>query len=335
MEVEPRKGRSDAVLLLGCGSIGRRHARVLRDLGVTDLRVYDPDDRQIQRLAAESGPVRSFGSVDEALRAGPGLVFVLTPPASHIPLSIQALRAGCDVFCEKPLSDGAEELPSLEACIRETGRTFMVGLCFRYHEGLLKARQLVLEGAIGRVLSIRSFMGEHLPTVRPDYRALFSATTIGVFDLIHDIDLAIWFAGESPVRVASMYGSVSDMAIDAPDLAEIIMRFPSGPIASVHLDYFQLPRRRFIEVSGTAGTMSISFSEWTHYRIETAKHGEPVSVIEGATERDDMFRDEDREFLKAAVEHRPARTGFNEGRASVDALSAIWRTDQSGSQGER
>jgi len=334
MEVTERGNSAVSVLLLGCGSIGRRHARILRSMGIADIRVYDPERRQVDLLSSESGPVTVHGSVEEALQAAPDSVFVLTPPESHIPLAIEAMKADCDVFCEKPLSDSTRDLEALDACIRETGRTFMVGLCFRFHEALREAHRLVKEGGIGRILSIRGFVGEHLPTVRPDYRSLFSVNSIGVFDLIHDIDLAIWFAGEEPTATAAMYGTVSDIGISAPDLAELMMKFPSGVIASVHLDYFQIPRRRSIEIFGTRGVLKVDFSEWTHYRIEISRHGLPADVKEGRTDRDDMFREEDREFLEAAASKRPVSAGFAEGRASVEVLASVWRANASGNQGE-
>ena len=84
----------------------------------------------------------------------------------------------------------------------------MVALCFRYHEGLARAKQHLDSGRIGRLVSIRALMGEHLPDVRPDYRNIFLANHNGAFDLMHDIDLALWYAGQPVRKVHCVSGSL-------------------------------------------------------------------------------------------------------------------------------
>ncbi len=106
-----------SALIVGCGSIGRRHARVLRSLGLRDLRACDLSAEQRAALAAE-GPVRAqFDSFGAGLAAKPDTVFICTPPSLHVGMAVQALDGGCHVFCEKPLSSGLDGLDALERAI--------------------------------------------------------------------------------------------------------------------------------------------------------------------------------------------------------------------------
>lgn len=162
------------VLVAGCGSIGRRHARVLAGLGVNDLSACDPVLAQRQALAAETPSARLYDSLAAGLAQHPHAVFVCTPTKLHVSMALEALQAGAHVFCEKPLCETPQEAAVLEDLVRETGLQVMVGLCFRYHEGLLRAKGYLDDGRIGRLVSVRALMGEHLPDVRPDYRNLFS-----------------------------------------------------------------------------------------------------------------------------------------------------------------
>ena len=187
------------ILLAGYGSIGKRHARVLRELGVRQLTAYDPDASKLEELKAQQPGIEICESFSAGLERQPDAVFILTPPKLHVPMAIQALEAGCLVFSEKPISDTLDGIDALSALARDTGRKVMVGLCFRFHEGLRKAKELACKGLIGRLVSIRSLVGEHLPDVRADYKTLFSSQYSGAFDLMHDIDLALWFA-QQPVR---------------------------------------------------------------------------------------------------------------------------------------
>lgn len=310
-----------SVLIAGCGSIGRRHARVLAGLGVADLRACDPVAAQREALRTEVSLVRLYESYEAGLADRPDVVFVCTPTREHVPMAMAALEAGCHVFCEKPLAETTQGLDELAALARATGRQVMVGLCFRYHDGLLKAKRYLEAGRIGRLVAVRALMGEHLPEVRPDYRNLFSAKYSGVFDLIHEIDLAIWYARQPVRQVYCLSGTYSDIGIQAPDLAEILIGFADRCLASVHLDFFQRPRRRQTELIGTEGVIIVEFARWDRCTVSTYEAGrgrwEQEELI---TERDDMFRAEDREFLQCVAEGRPVPCDIAEGRKSVEVV---------------
>ena len=140
---------------------------------------------------------------------------------------------------------------------------------------------------------------------------------------MHDIDLAIWYANQDVKRVDSISGTFSDIGIEAPDLADILMEFSGRCSASVHLDFFQLPRRRQIELMGTRGTITVEFASWDEvhsvcYDIES-RNWTAESLV---TDRDDMFRDEDREFLQAAASDLPIKCTLAEGAKSLAVVLA-------------
>jgi predicted dehydrogenase len=312
-----------SMLIVGCGSIGKRHARVLAELGATDLRACDPSAEQRRALVEQVPSVKTCDSFEAALSDRPDAVLICTPPAMHIPMAQKAIKAGCHVLTEKPLSDSSDGIDDLIALAEQHRKKVMVALCFRYHDGLVKAKAYLDSGRIGRLASVRALMGEHLPDVRPDYRTLFSAKVGGAFDLMHDIDLALWYTGQSVRRVHAVYGNYSDIGIEAPDLVEILMDFEDRCAATVHLDFFQRPRRRQMELIGTKGVITVEFARWDHctvaiYEAARAKW----DVEELTTDRDDMFRAEDREFLEAVAGDKPVRSTIAEGRKSLEAVLA-------------
>lgn len=312
-----------SVLIVGCGSIGKRHARVLTNLGVRDLRACDPSVEQREAMRAQTPHAKMYDSFDAALRDKPDAVWICTPPEMHIPMATQAIRAGAHVFSEKPLSDSLDGIDDLIALADAHNKKVMVGLCFRYHVGLLRAKKILDADEIGRVVSIRALVGEHLPDVRPDYRSLFSAQTTGAFDLMHDLDLALWYAGQNVRAVHAFSGTYSDIGIVAPDVAEILIDFESHCVASVHLDFFQRPRRRQIELMGTAGVIVVEFARWEQCTISIyrASRGE-WQIEELDTQRDDMFRAEDLEFLQAIIEGKPIACTIAEARKSLEVVVA-------------
>gem|GEM_PF-226414 len=324
------------VLLAGCGSIGRRHARILTGLGVGRIRVCDPNPDQVRTLQAAVPGTEAIPSFEAGLAETPDAVFVLTPPRLHVPMISQAVAAGCHVFCEKPVADSMQGVDELAGQVAASDRKVMVGLCFRYHDGLRRAQRLLQSGAIGRLVSVRALMGEHLPEVRPDYRDLFSARYSGAFDLMHDIDLALWFADQPVTTVKSVFGSFSDIGIDAPDTVEILLGFADRCVASVHLDFFQQPRRRQLELIGTAGVVVVEFASWDECTVAVYRAAAGEWERETmSTRRDDMFEAEDREFLSAVTAGTPVACDLREAARSVAVVAAAQTAAPGGDLGDR
>ena len=113
------------ILIVGLGSIGQRHTRNLRALlGSTaeiiayrvrrQTHVVTPTmDADPNRNVEDEYSIRVFPSLDEALAEQPDIAFVCNPSSLHVPVTLACIRAGCDVFVEKPLCnslDGTEEL---------------------------------------------------------------------------------------------------------------------------------------------------------------------------------------------------------------------------------
>lgn len=322
-----------SVLIAGCGSIGKRHARVLHGLGIKDIRACDPMPEQRDKLAGET-PVRMFESYETGLISCPDAVFVCTPPKMHIPMAKQAIDAGAHVFCEKPLSFSSTGISELADVVQGANRVVMTGLCFRYHDGLRKAKSLLASGRVGRLVSIRCLMGENLPAVRPDYRTLFTSKYGGAFDLTHEVDLAIWFA-DSPVReVIAAAGTYSDINIEAPDLAEILITFENRCLAAIHLDFFQIPRRRQTELICTGGVIIVEFASWDVCTVSVYESGGDWDHDTFPTARDDMFRAEDSVFLHAIAGAGPVECRVEDARVSVEVIEHAMATAGVGGSGE-
>lgn len=307
-----------SVLIAGCGSIGKRHARVLQGMGVKDLRACDPSAEQRQRLAQET-PVRLYSAYEAALADRPDTVFICTPPQLHIAMAHQALAAGAPVFCEKPLSYSSAGIDELAAHARRVDQQVAVGYCYRHHDGLRKAKTLLESGKFGRLVSIRCLLGEYFPAARPDYRSMYMSQYGGAYELIHGVDLAVWFAASPAQKVRCVAGTYSEIGIAAPDLAEITVSFANRCLASIHLDLFSVARRFQTELICTEGIILVDFSRWDQCRLSVYTRGEWAQE-EIATDRDDMFRAEDGAFLAAVVSGATVECGIAEARQAGEIL---------------
>ena len=315
------------ILIAGCGSIGKRHAQVLWELGLRNLTACDPSPQQRQSMQDLLPGIAVTEDYAAALQTGAfDAVFILTPTAMHLSMATQALNAGCHVFIEKPLANTQKGVEELKALAAEKGLLVMVGFCFRYHEVLRRAKVLLEQGTIGRLVNIRAFMGEPFAEIQPNYKNMYYSKYSGAFELVHDLDLAIWYAGQEITEVKAVYGSFSDMGMESPDSIEMLVRFRDRLAANVHLDFYQHPRRRQIELMGVKGTITVEFASWdkatlSWYNTDTRAW----NVREYQTARNDMFRDEDEEFLLAIIGKRELTCTIDEALKSLQAVEQVYQ----------
>jgi predicted dehydrogenase len=249
-------------LVAGCGSIGQRHLRNLRTLGIERLSAYDPDPARVASVVAEL-LVQGFPSFDQALEEfQPNLVFVCSPPCFHVDQAVQAIRKGADVFIEKPLSDSLDQVTKLIDAAEAYGRIAQVGYNLRFHPGMNRLKQIVIDGIIGPILWARAEVGHYLPNWRPwqDYRQSYTAQRhLGggvIFDLSHEIDYITWMLGD-PVQLLCLASHTSSLALDVEDSASILLRFPSGAHADLHMDCIQRRLTRVCKLVGENGTVHL------------------------------------------------------------------------------
>lgn len=320
-----------STLVVGFGSIGKRHARVLQEIGLGDVRVCDPMPERQASARNEFGASQVFESLEDGLASKPDIAILCSPTALHVEQATAAINAGCDVLTEKPLSNSLEGIDELKALAREKQRLVMVAHCFRFHEGLLRAKRMLDEGRVGRLLSVRCMFGEYIPEVMPDYRDRYVFHYSGAYELMHDIDLALWFAGQKPVRVFGVDGTFGDSGMQSPDLAEMILEFEDRCVANVHLDFFQRARHRQTEMYGTEGTIRVEFARWDRCTVSVYDAAtREWTHDEIATDRDDMFRAEDTAFLQAVADRTPVPVDIDAGRLAVQVMLAAQESSRTG-----
>ena len=140
----------------------------------------------------------------------------------------------------------------------------MVGFNLRFLPSLRRVKALLDEKRIGEILAARAEFGAYLPDWRPgrDYRdnyAIRAAEGGGILlDAIHEFDYLGWLLGD----VAEVWCTAehrSDLAGDTEDLVEATLRFESGVLGQVHLDYIQRVYRRKLLLIGDGGSI-----EWDY-----------------------------------------------------------------------
>ncbi len=334
-------------LIAGLGSIGRRHFRNLIALGERDIvllrtrKATLPDD-ELAGYSVET-------DLKKALRKHkPDAVIVANPTSMHLDIAIPAAESGCHLLLEKPVSHSLERLDVLQKAAEKTGIKILVGFQFRYHPMLNKARELIQSGALGKVLTVHAHWGEYLPQWHPweDYRQSYAARAeLGggvIVTLTHPLDYLRYLIGEVD-SLWSFNGHISPLEVDVEDVAEIGLKFASGALGGVHVNYFQRPPVHRLEIVGTEGTLRWDNADGVlHvYKLPAAfgsfSEHPPAHVIETFSppegfERNQLFVAQTRHFLEVARGESESICSLEDGVMALRLALAAYdsqRTDRS------
>ena len=309
------------LLVLGYGSIGRRHIANLRQLGVDEIVAVDPREDRRAEAEAQLG-VSVARTLEDALDQAPDAALVCTPPAMHVEHALAAARAGCDLFIEKPLANAFDGLDALEREVTSGGLMCLVGCNFRFDAGLHHVKTLLDRGAVGKVVSARAQFGQYLPDWHPweDYRNGYSASLAQgggiVLDRIHEIDYMRWLLGDVD-RVVALTGRLSGLEIDTEDTAEILLRFASGALGSIHLDYVRRTYDCSLEVVGTEGTVQWRYQDRL-VRWYLADEGVWRSLQWPDRDSNDVYVAEMAHFLRVLAREEAPALGLEEARRDLE-----------------
>lgn len=226
------------VLIIGFGSIGQRHARLLSELG---CQVAVVSRRSIDFNHCYSDLVQALD------KWKPDTIVVANRTNEHYQTLSSLAKYGFQgrVLVEKPLFDNVLELPT------HTFSLAVVAYNLRCHPLLRKLRSLLVSE---QLITANIYVGSYLPDWRPntDYRQSYSAKKSqggGVLrDLSHELDYALWFFGPWQ-RLTALGGHLSSLTIDSDDAYSLLMQTARCPLVSIHMNYLDRVTRREIVIN--------------------------------------------------------------------------------------
>lgn len=276
-------------LVIGYGSIGARHARILGELGC-DVAVVS------QRDVAHA---RVFQALDSALGVhDPSYVVIANATDQHHASLMALAQSGFSgtVLVEKPLFHQLRDLPAHQFVCAA------VAYNLRFHPVIASLRER-LDGE--SVLSVQAYAGQYLPQWRPDtdYRTVYSADAVrggGVLrDLSHELDYLLRLLGP-PVKMAALGGHFSPLEISSDDVYSLLFGTARCPVVSVQLNYLDRAGKRRIVVN-------------------TANHTFDADLVAGTFAQDGVLRTFDlhRDTTYVAM-HSALLTGATDIACSLD-----------------
>jgi len=248
----------------GVGVWGEKHARVWRALAdagdeVTLVGVHDLRADRATEVAARHR-CRVFETADAMLREIEA-ISITVPTVAHRTAAEAALAAGAHVLVEKPLAVTTAEADAMLAAAQRAGRELQVGQVERFNPAVAAARPLV-----------------RAPKFIESHRlALFQPRSLDidvVFDLmIHDIDLVLAFAGQTPESVSAVGVAVLS---NNEDIANARLEFPDGCVANLTASRVSQERLRRIRFFQSDGYLSVDLFERTGEFLRVDRNAAPA-----------------------------------------------------------
>lgn len=320
-------------LVVGCGSIGKRHLANLKSLGADKIIAVDPDANRRQEVASHCD-VETFPDLISALDRSPNAALICAPNSLHVANALTAARAGCHLFVEKPLSHDLNHVGELIAEVEKRCLVTLIGCNFKFHPSFMKMKEIIEAGILGKILSARCQFGQYLPDWHPweDYRRSYSARSElggGILLDSHEFDYMQWFLGDVE-SVFCLSSKASDLEIDTEDTAEVLLKFAGGTIAEIHLDYTQRTYQRNYEFFGEKGTLKWDYGDRRVWLYQSESDKWEVFDEPRTFNLNDMYRAEMAHFVRSIENGHQTMTDIYSGKRILETILAAKKSASDG-----
>jgi predicted dehydrogenase len=326
------------ILIVGLGSIGQRHLKLAREL------FPKADIRVLRHKSGSTVPDIAngvFSNIEDAVSFAPQIAVIASPATVHI-VTAQALAAiGVHLLVEKPLSASVAGVSKLLETCKKQGAVLLIGYNLRFLPSLQYFRDLLNEGAIGKVLSVRCEIGQYLPSWRPDvdyHQGVSARRELGggaLLELSHELDYLCWIFGEV-AWVKATLSRQSDLKIDVEDTAHLILGFaPEADghelIGSVNLDFIRHDTTRMCTAIGEKGSL-----RWNGLTgvvsLYEANGKEWQDLFTHQHQRDESYLAEWQNFIECVNENKEPLITGEDGLQVLQIIESARLSSETGNQ---
>lgn len=337
------RARPKRAVIVGSGSIGRRHAECLKMIypEVETVLLRHKPKSQSNELDQPNCFDRIVHSVEEAAVLNCDAAIVATPAPYHCEVAKKLAATGLRLLVEKPMSNNVEEAIKFFNFCHDRDVLLRIGYVLRCNSCLQKFRTILRSGIIGSILSFRVEVGHYLPDWRPGQNYLESVSAIGslgggaLLELSHELDYIRWVFGEVN-SVQSIVTNSNTLGVDVEDMVASLIEVKNFDERIIHgslsLDMLQRAPRRFCSVIGTEATLDCDLINNVVTLLDK-EHPQGLRVFEQQNpDRNEMYKEQLERFFATDDE---AETVLASGRDGVSVLHLVDAIKLSSSSGKK
>ena len=314
------------IALVGCGYWGKNLCRNLHALGALSSVVDATEDGQTtaRSIAPDTQITDSLDDVlnNDQIRG----VVLATPAETHAELAIQAMQVSKDVFVEKPMALTLEDAGKMKKVAEETGRILMVGHLLEYHPAVLKLREMIASGELGKINYIYSNR-LNFGKVRTEENALWSFAP-------HDVAVILRLTGQKPVEVSACGGSYLTNGIADTTLSNL--RFENESRAHIFVSWLHPFKEQRLVVVGDKKMAIFNdvapFGEKLQLYPQNVEFDGPIPILKKEDaefvehENTEPLREECNHFLDCIQSRKQPLTNAQSGTDVLQVLHACQKS---------
>ncbi len=265
------------------------------------------------------------------------LVSICTPPYVHAEISIDFLKAGRNILCEKPMASSVEECDAMLAAAEESGRILGIIAQNRFRNPIMKLKKTLDTRLIGPVVwaDVDSYWWRGHSYYDLWWRGTWEKESGGctLNHAVHHIDMLNWMMGGAPCKVSAVLGNVAHDNSEVEDISVAVLTYDSGAMARITSSLIHHGEKQTVEFQGTRAKIS---APWSVYASNSKENGFPIENRELEEEISAYYNSlpelkqeghaGEIEDVLTAIETgtKPLITGES-GRDTVELITAIYK----------
>lgn len=290
-------------LIIGCGSIGSRHAQNLKKLGIKDIILCDLNIKQAKYLGSKIGSTIFYSSYKDAVKDNSDITaaIISTPTIFHMDLSIYLAKNNIHLFIEKPLSNSLKKTKEFSSIVKKSKIIVMMGHSYLFEKGFKKLKLLLSKKIIGDIYFVNYMQGQYLPDWHPwaDYRKEYTARQdLGGGALLtltsHTFYVIEWLFG----KIISINGSIiqnsKSLDVDVDDSVCLLLRTDSGLIIQTQNNFIVRVHNHKLVIEGSKGRLEYDF---VSQKILLLKPKSKCKIFKVDADNNTRFIDEMKYFI--------------------------------------
>ena len=304
-------GSSVKVGVIGTGSMGKNHVRVLSEM--EELAGVCDSSKEIGETVAARFKTAYFSNIDELIDSGVEAVSIVTPTADHYENARKAIEARVHTLLEKPATGSVDKLKELSHLAEKKGVVLAVGLIERHNPVVEFAASSLRSGSFGSLISVHARRVSSFPSRIRDVGVIMD---LGV----HDIDVIRYLVNSPATRVYAVSGKTKHPEFE--DHANIVIEFENGVTGVIEVNWLT-PMKvrmmsmtcidRFVELDYVTQSVQVSYSELQEmdpedlFHLGVEFHGKRITL-----KREEPLKRELADFIEAIDSGSgPLVTGFD------------------------
>lgn len=231
------------ILFFGLGSIGKKHAKLIKDNFNYDIYEY----RYKKDKSYSDLDIKEVYDLKDIDNIKPDVAFITSPTNTHIEYATYCAKRGINLFIEKPISDSDKGLSDLINLIKKNSIKTYVAYCLRFHPAIIWLKKNIKNKPIHITVNVSSYFPGWIKGMNPLKNFRSSKKTGGgvILDLSHEIDYLYYLFGDvNTIKVNSE--KVSNITNDSEDFADVLIKFKNGLFCNLHMNFMSHLEKREI-----------------------------------------------------------------------------------------